>query len=466
MVIKPKSKESTFSISVLLASVLVIAIIFIAVYLVGAQFRDEAGGSSDLPSDSGDGVDITPDIGDETPAPDSTDDVTESVDGTSDTDSTYDSEPISDVTNDTDTETETESETETETESETETETEPPETTTEPPETTTVPPETTTVPPETETEPPETTTEPPETTTVPPETTTVPPETTTAPPETTTAPPETTTVPPETTEDSEEPPAPVEGLPVYIDGTLMSGLKAEYIEGTLYMAVCDFADAVDTADHAMGDNGATARVTADGIEVSASVGDPYLLANGRALPLQKSGKPTVKISTVGGKVAAPVAVLAKAFVCTVDENENGVFISSSGGYIKEALEYYSQERDPRDGYTDLERLARIVNFESGEERFNGKLAVATVIVNRVKDGRFPDTMYDVIHQPNQFTVVDSVLFDDQPNAESLIAAKMILEGYRYDSRILWFDNKGTGTWAANNKTMLFKLGGHYFYGDK
>lgn len=411
MIIRPKSKDDALSGSVLLVAALIIAIIMVTVYFVGAQFRNADGESdSDFPSGSDGGAEIepVPDFDEPEPVPDGTQ---------TEEDDVSDGESESEFESETETETETETVTETETETEMETETEPPETTTTPPETTTQPPETTTKPPETTTKPPETTTE-------------------------------------TTTKEDDPEPGPVESLPIYVDGTLVSSLEVTYVNGTAFVPVCGFATAVDDAEHSLRDNKDTAKVTAEGLSVTASVGDPYIIANGRALPLQKSGKPSVTVTLIDGNVAAPVAVLAKVFVSSVEEKEDGVYVSSSSAYIESGDEFYDAE--------ELYLISHVVNLEAGYESFNGKLAVASVIMNRVAGSEFPDTVYSVVYQKNQFSVVDSSRFDDEPNADSLIAAKMILEGYRYDKRILFFDSTGD-SWAAENRTFLYKLGGHYFY---
>lgn len=409
MQIRPKSTEGTLSGSVLLSAALIIAVIMVAVYFVGAQFRDDAATEnfpSKFPVADETGADIDPDPDKEDAEPD--------TDGGIYTDSDSDADSESEFESDSVTETETDWETESETETETETETAPP-----------------------------------ETTTAPPETTTKPPKTTTKPPETTTAPPETTT-----TSKPDPEPEPTESLPVYVDGTLVTLFEATYVNGVAYAPVCAFASAVDANEHSVSDNGDTAKVKADGISLSASVKDPYITANGRIIPFAKSGKPKSTVTSDNGKVIAPISALAKAFACTVKEKDDGIYISCSDGYIKSADDFYDSDA--------LYLISHIVYLEAGNESFNGKLAVASVIMNRVNSAEFPDTVHGVVYQENQFTVVDSSRFDEEPNADSVIAAKMVLEGYTYDKRIMFFNSTGTG-WPAENRNFMYKLGGHYFY---
>lgn len=53
---------------------------------------------------------------------------------------------------------------------------------------------------------------------------------------------------------------------------------------------------------------------------------------------------------------------------------------------------------------ELKLLACMVHSEAGDQSYEGKLAVANVVLNRVKSSKYPNTISDVIYQPGQFTV--------------------------------------------------------------
>lgn len=55
-------------------------------------------------------------------------------------------------------------------------------------------------------------------------------------------------------------------------------------------------------------------------------------------------------------------------------------------------------------------LAAIVECEAGGESYEGQLAVASVIINRVRSGSFPNTVAGVIYQGGQFSPVASGRF--------------------------------------------------------
>jgi len=55
--------------------------------------------------------------------------------------------------------------------------------------------------------------------------------------------------------------------------------------------------------------------------------------------------------------------------------------------------------------SDIQLLARAVNGESRGEPYEGQIAVAAVVLNRVKHPSFPNTISGVIYQPRAFTAV-------------------------------------------------------------
>lgn len=81
---------------------------------------------------------------------------------------------------------------------------------------------------------------------------------------------------------------------------------------------------------------------------------------------------------------------------------------------------------------ELDLLARLVYSEGGGESYDTKLKIASVVMNRVEDPYFPDTIYEVIYQKRQFSVttikIDGVIMIDRPaDEESYRAAKEVLD---------------------------------------
>lgn len=77
---------------------------------------------------------------------------------------------------------------------------------------------------------------------------------------------------------------------------------------------------------------------------------------------------------------------------------------------------------------ELDLLYRLVEAESGTEPYNGRVAVAQVVLNRVKDRRFPDTITGVIYQPYQFQVVRKGRLNITPKESTKKAVHDALNG--------------------------------------
>ncbi len=82
--------------------------------------------------------------------------------------------------------------------------------------------------------------------------------------------------------------------------------------------------------------------------------------------------------------------------------------------------------------SDLAMLAALVECEAGGESYEGQLAVASVVVNRVKSGSFPNTISGVIYQGGQFSPVASgrfaVVLSNGANSSCTQAASAALSG--------------------------------------
>lgn len=118
--------------------------------------------------------------------------------------------------------------------------------------------------------------------------------------------------------------------------------------------------------------------------------------------------------------------------------------------------------------TDLFWLSRIIYAEAGTEPLDGKLAVGSVVMNRVASESYPDTIYGVIFDRKfgvQFTPAATGSVYKSPDRESVLAAKMCLGGYSVSDDILFFLNEAiaTGTWMQDNRDFVMTIGNHDFY---
>ena len=110
---------------------------------------------------------------------------------------------------------------------------------------------------------------------------------------------------------------------------------------------------------------------------------------------------------------------------------------------------------------DLKLLANLIYCEAGAEPYAGKLAVASVVINRVRSAKFPGTVVGVIYQKNQFSPVKSGRLDmylavDKANADCYRAAQEAMSGYTNVGNCLFFRTPIEGLVGIN-------IGGHVFY---
>ncbi len=125
---------------------------------------------------------------------------------------------------------------------------------------------------------------------------------------------------------------------------------------------------------------------------------------------------------------------------------------------------------------EVEMLERIVQAEAGGEDMTGKILIVNVIMNRVADKHFPDTIKEVIFQKSdgdyQFSPVGSGRYwSVNISDETEEAVEKALEGKDYSMGALYFvardrtDSKHM-SWFDDQLDRLFAHGGHEFYKNK
>lgn len=112
-------------------------------------------------------------------------------------------------------------------------------------------------------------------------------------------------------------------------------------------------------------------------------------------------------------------------------------------------------------------LERLVEAEAGGEPYEGKLAVATVVMNRVNSSEFPNTVREVIYQKNQFSPVANGGLNRKASAETKKAVRKVVdEGYRsFSADVVYFLNPdiAASKWIVKNRTFVTTIGNHDFY---
>lgn len=105
---------------------------------------------------------------------------------------------------------------------------------------------------------------------------------------------------------------------------------------------------------------------------------------------------------------------------------------------------------------DRELLARIVYLEARGQSFSGQRAVAEVVLNRVLDSRFPDTVYEVLYAPGQFTPAKSIASTTPTETQYKVVDCVIDETPITTENTVYFAT------SALTKNVFAKIGDHYF----
>lgn len=164
-----------------------------------------------------------------------------------------------------------------------------------------------------------------------------------------------------------------------------------------------------------------------------------------------------------------VGPIAKNSVAVVVENEEiytkvncngleGYLYQEFIGYDDALIAAYEAELLARS--EEVRMMAAMIQCEAGNQEFEGQLAVGAVIMNRVKAPNYPNTIPDVIYQPNQFGPSDSQLF------ASLLANDTIKDSCREAAKqaAMGVDNIGGALhFRRAGSVEGIVIGNHVFY---
>lgn len=229
------------------------------------------------------------------------------------------------------------------------------------------------------------------------------------------------------------------------------------VDGTTYVPMFKFCDWLGNFSYSYNSYTGSATVSGTGLSISATEGKLYIMANGRYFYTVD------EVLEVNGEIYVPIRALTKALNSKLEwSNSEGQFKVYSGDtrLLKTASQVYNDD--------EIYWLARIINAEAGGEPLQGKLAVGNVILNRVRSSAFPNTIYSVIFDKRygvQFAPTANGSIYKTPSEESIIAAKMCIEGYSLSTDILYFFNPRVSptNWISQNRAFAFTVGNHRFY---
>lgn len=112
---------------------------------------------------------------------------------------------------------------------------------------------------------------------------------------------------------------------------------------------------------------------------------------------------------------------------------------------------------------ELDLLARVITGEARGESYVGQVAVAAVVLNRVRSSSFPSSVSGVVYQPLAFEAVSDGQIWMQPTSTAFRAARDALNGWdpTYGSLYYWNPYKPVNPWVWT-RSIITQIGRHVF----
>ena len=146
------------------------------------------------------------------------------------------------------------------------------------------------------------------------------------------------------------------------------------------------------------------------------------------------------------------------------QSKNGLSVDGvAGTKTLQAMGIYTSSTNSGSGSTnsnDKNLLAHLVYGEARGEPYAGQVAVAAVVLNRVKSSSFPNTVAGVIYQSGAFSVVNDGQINLTPNQTAIKAAQDALNGWDPSYGSIYYFNPATTTnkwiWSRPYVTTIGK----------
>lgn len=184
---------------------------------------------------------------------------------------------------------------------------------------------------------------------------------------------------------------------------------------------------------------------------------------------------TIKYRLLSAIAAVPIALAASSGASTghiTDEYSNYLRIFTpqhevKGVFLDQDSTTETNSRVKRQlTEEEISLIARVVHEESKGEPFEGKVGVASVILNRLDHPAFPKSVEAVIFQRNAFSCVRQGKIKSDPDSETFRAVDEALKGSDPTMEALYFYNPkiASSRWIKNSvKVKPITIGNHVFF---
>ena len=224
-------------------------------------------------------------------------------------------------------------------------------------------------------------------------------------------------------------------------------------DGTAFVSAREFFNLLYDVEYS--ESGGSFAANGENFSFSAQEGKTYVVVNERCLPCQP-----VKSDVTRG-VLVDIRAAAAALSLSLETEDGEYYVKGDVIPAESGETYYSAE--------DLYWLSHIISAESMTEPLEGKIAVGNVVLNRAESNLFPDSVKEVVLDKRygiiQFSPVGAGTVYNEPDEESVVAAKLCLEGAVVSDKIIFFMNPAlaTSSWISDNRTAVVTIGRHTFY---
>ena len=226
------------------------------------------------------------------------------------------------------------------------------------------------------------------------------------------------------------------------------------IDGTTYIVARSLINALNE-EILWDENTRTVTINTTENEIKFIVDDSKVIVNSNEIEIK--AKPFIR----NGRTYIPLRIASDYLGCEVDwvQDTYTVELYKNNLEVNEKYKFipnYTEE--------DYRLLSKIVQVESSDGSMDMKLAIANVVLNRVKSNLFPNSVSDVIYQIDiyvQFPPAHRESFKTvKPTINSKIAAKNALEGLNNIDKCLFFNNS---PFKSKTDDLYKIIEGEYFY---
>jgi hypothetical protein len=117
----------------------------------------------------------------------------------------------------------------------------------------------------------------------------------------------------------------------------------------------------------------------------------------------------------------------------------------------------AKQKKKREYKKKLNMLSRVINGETRGSSWKDSLYCGSVVLNRVKSKRFPNSIKEVIFQKRQYACTWDGQYNLKPTKRSVKAAKYLLKhGNQLPKNVIWQSSDRQG------KGIYCKVGKHYY----